>query len=288
MRNLTAYLRVILFLTVAYLIAEFFIESEEYPSALLNPYVIAFLFLLFLVLVAFESVLSALGKIADQMATPESIALMEKIKKEKAEHHWLKKLIRYLIPPRTEQEAQLIIEDHNYDGIRELNNPLPPWWLYLFYGTLIFGAVYMARYHIFDGQDQYEEYQLEESIAQASIAAYKETAKDFIDASNVAVLTDEAALSEGKAIYDSKCSVCHLADGGGSIGPNLTDPYWISGGDIASIFNTVSNGGRPGKGMVAWKATLRPSEIQAVSSYIISLKGTQPANPKAPEGDLEE
>lgn len=287
MRNLPAYLRVTLFLTIAYLIAEFFIESEH-PSALLNPYVVAFLFLLFLVLTAFESVLSVLRKIADHVASPESIAVMEKIRKEKAENHWIRKLIRYLFPPKPEQEEQLIIEDHNYDGIQELNNPLPPWWLYLFYGTIIFGVAYMVRYHVFDGSNQLEEYQLEESIAQASIAAYKETAKDFVDASNVVVLTTAAALAEGKTLYDTQCSVCHRNDGGGGIGPNLTDPYWISGGDIASIFNTISNGGRPGKGMIAWKASLKPSQIQAVSSYIISLKGTQPDNPKQPEGDLEE
>lgn len=287
MRNLPAYLRVILFLTIAYLIAEFFIESEH-SSALFNPYVIVFLFLLFLVLVAFESVLAALKKIANHMATPESIAEIEKIRKEKAENHWINKLIRYLFPPKQEKEDQLIIEDHNYDGIQELDNPLPPWWLYLFYGTIIFGVVYLVRYHVFDGSNQLEEYQLKESIAQASIAAYKETAKDFVDASNVVVLTDADALAEGKTLYDTQCSVCHRNDGGGGIGPNLTDAYWILGGDIASIFNTISNGGRPAKGMIAWKSTLKPSQIQAVSSYIVSLKGTQPEHPKQPEGELEE
>ena len=287
MRNLPAYLRVLFFLTLAYVLAEFLIESS-YVTALFNPYVVLFLFLLFLVLVAFESVLGVLKKIENQITTPESIALAEKLRKERAENHPLKKLIRFLFPPGVKEEKQLIIEDHNYDGIRELDNALPPWWLYLFYATLIFGVVYMVRYHIFDGADQYEEYRLEESMAQAEIAAYKETAKDFVDASTVVVLTDAAALAEGQTIYDTKCSICHRNDGGGGIGPNLTDSYWVSGGDIASIFNTVSNGGRPGKGMVAWKSSLRPSEIQSVSSYILSLKGTQPPDAKAPEGDLEE
>ena len=287
MRNLPAYLRVILFLTIAYLIAENFIDSE-YPTALLNPYVIGSLFLLFIVLVAFESMLGVLRKIADQMTTPESIEMMEKIKQEKAKNHWIKKLIRYLVPPKSKQEDELIIEDHNYDGIQELDNPLPPWWLYLFYGTVIFGVVYLARYHVFDGSSQLEEYQLEESVALASIAAYKETAKDFVDASNVVVLTDTDALAEGKKIYNTQCSVCHRNDGGGGIGPNLTDPYWILGGDISSIFNTISNGGRSGKGMIAWKSSLKPSQIQAVGSYIVSLQGTRPDNPKQPEGDLEE
>ena len=286
MRNLPAYLRVLFFLTLAYCLAEFLVESS-YETVLFDPYVLMFLFLLFLVLVAFESVLGVLKRIADQMATEESIALTEKLKKESIENNPLRKLIRYLFPPRSERETELIIEDHNYDGIRELNNALPPWWLYLFYGTIIFGVVYMVRYHVLGSDNQYQEYQMEESIAQASIAAYKETANDFVDASNVEVLTDATTLAEGKSLFEIRCAVCHRNDGGGGIGPNLTDAYWISGGDIASVFATISNGGRPGKGMVAWKSTLRPSEIQAVSSYIFSLKGTEPPDPKAPEGDLE-
>ena len=98
------------------------------------------------------------------------------------------------------------------------------------------------------------------------------------------LLEDPESLSAGKTIYTTQCAVCHRPDGGGSIGPNLTDPYWVLGGDIQSIFSTVSEGGRPGKGMIAWKSTLRPQEIQQVSSYIISLAGTKPENPKAPEG----
>ena len=80
--------------------------------------------------------------------------------------------------------------------------------------------------------------------------------------------------------------MCHKADGGGAIGPNLTDANWINGGGIKNLFKTISEGGRPGKGMVAWKESLKPTEIQKVASYVLSLQGTKPAGGKAFEGDV--
>jgi cytochrome c oxidase cbb3-type subunit 3 len=99
------------------------------------------------------------------------------------------------------------------------------------------------------------------------------------------VLTDQSSLNEGYKIFQASCAVCHTADGGGSIGPNLTDEYWILGGGIKNVYTTISNGGRPGKGMISWKASLRPTEIQQVASFVLSLRGTTPNNPKDPEGD---
>src|SRR5690606_38919440 len=119
-----------------------------------------------------------------------------------------------------------------------------------------------------------------------AIEEWKKTAVDLVDASNVVAMTDESNLAAGKAIYLEKCAVCHLADGGGSIGPNLTDNYWILGGGIKEIFHTVSEGGRDGKGMIPWKTELKPSEIQQVSSYILTLVGTTPAVAKEAEGEL--
>lgn len=101
-------------------------------------------------------------------------------------------------------------------------------------------------------------------------------------------MSDASDLSAGKAVFESMCIACHMADGGGGIGPNLTDKHWILGGDIKSVFKTVSEGGRSGKGMIAWKSQLKPIEIAQVSSYVLSLQGTTPANPKAPEGDIWE
>ena len=107
-----------------------------------------------------------------------------------------------------------------------------------------------------------------------------------MDATTVELLTDASDLNAGKAIFETNCAVCHMADGGGGIGPNLTDEYWILGGGIKNVFNTVSEGGRAGKGMVPWKQSLKPSEIAQVSSYVLGFQGTTPANPKAPEGDI--
>ncbi len=117
------------------------------------------------------------------------------------------------------------------------------------------------------------------------IEEYKKTAPDLLTADKVVLLTDAGDIAVGKAIFDSNCVACHRADGGGGIGPNLADEYWILGGDVKEIFNTIMEGGRDGKGMVAWKQQIKPSDIQKVASYILSLQGTNPADGKAPEGD---
>ncbi|EDO25799.1 predicted protein, partial [Nematostella vectensis] len=143
--------------------------------------------------------------------------------------------------------------------------------------------VYLLRYHVFDGDSQEVEYNKAVAEAKANLEEYKKTATDLVDASTVSLLTDEKDLARGKAIYNLNCAACHAADGGGTIGPNLTDEYWILGGGIKNVFKTVSEGGRDGKGMVAWNKILKPADIQKVSSYILSLQGTKPANPKKAE-----
>jgi len=101
------------------------------------------------------------------------------------------------------------------------------------------------------------------------------------------IILDASDLKSGQAIFQANCVACHMADGGGGIGPNLTDKHWILGGDIKSVFKTISEGGRSGKGMIAWKAQLKPSEMAQVASYVLSFQGTTPANPKAAEGDIK-
>ena len=184
-----------------------------------------------------------------------------------------------------ENEANLLL-NHDYDGIRELDNNLPPWWVYLFYGCIAFAAIYLVRFEIMDGDNQ--EMELKKELAQAKIdvAEYMKTAPDLMDEKTVTLLNDPADLAIGKTIFTTNCAACHRADGGGQIGPNLTDDRWILGGGIKNIFHTVTNGGRDGKGMIAWKGTLKPKEIQKVASYIISLKGSNPADPKAPDGEV--
>lgn len=175
-----------------------------------------------------------------------------------------------------------LISGHEYDGIKELDNRLPKWWLGLFYITIIFSAVYILRFHVLNtGPSQEEEYNREVATA---TAMYKEAQPaGGINAGNIVLLTDPASLEAGKEIFAKSCVVCHLAQGQGLVGPNLTDNYWIHGCTIADVFNTITNG-VPEKGMISWKTQLTPEQIQQVASYILSMKGTNPPNPKEPQG----
>lgn len=188
-----------------------------------------------------------------------------------------------LVPKDKEQDIDL---GHEYDGIRELDNSLPPWWLWLFYGTILWSAVYLWYYHVSDrGPDQQQEYVAAMEMGEAEKAKFLATQANSVDEKTVTVLTDAAALAEGKEIYTASCMVCHGANGEGTVGPNFTDKYWIHGGRINDLFKTIKYG-VPEKGMISWQSQLRPAAIQKVASYILSLQGTNPPNPKAPQGDL--
>ncbi|NOZ47064.1 MAG: c-type cytochrome [Chlorobi bacterium] len=170
------------------------------------------------------------------------------------------------------------IANHEYDGIRELDNDLPGWWKWLFYISIIFAVVYIVRYHILKTGDLQEaEYSKEMAVAKEKMPAQS-------DESALARLEDETNLIAGKAIFDKNCVVCHLSKGEGLVGPNLTDEYWIHGGSFKNIYATIRDG-VPVKGMISWKSQLKPEEIQQVSSYIMSLQGTNPPNAKAPQGE---
>lgn len=282
MRTFHSYLRILLFLTLAYIFCEVLVTNEDYPIALFNPMVLAILGLFLLILVALETILGAIQSIASQLITEEQKERLANEKKAKNQNSFSKKLGRFLMGKKRAEDAELLLEDHDYDGIRELDNPLPPWWLYLFYGTLIFGVIYMIQYHVLDGQNQYQEFEYKMAVAQQGVEAYQNQLPEQQD---LVASQDDNILAEGKKIYDLYCKVCHRPDGGGSIGPNLTDNFWIMGGDLNSIYTTIENGGRPGKGMVAWKNSLNATQIEQVSNYIMSLVGTNPPNPKAPEGE---
>ncbi len=198
---------------------------------------------------------------------------------------WIQKLLKSWTKAKAIEDEEEIVLDHNYDGIQELDNSLPPWWVYMFYATIIFAVVYLVRFHVLDGDNQIVEYDKAVAEAKVALRKYKSTATDLITADNVTLLTDDKDLNRGKAIFKLNCASCHLADGGGSIGPNLTDEFWILGGGIKNVFTTISNGGRDGKGMIAWKGNLKAADIAKVSSYVISMQGTVPVKAKAPQGD---
>lgn len=184
-----------------------------------------------------------------------------------------------------EEEGEIIL-DHNYDGIKELDNALPPWWLYMFYATIVFGVVYLVRYHVLGADNQATEYNKAMAEARMELQKYQATSPNVFDISTVTQLTEDSDLTRGKAVFNLNCAACHANDGGGGIGPNLTDEYWILGGGFKNTFNTIYNGGRDGKGMVAWNKTLKPNDIQKVASYVLSLQGTTPAKPKKAQGNV--
>ncbi|KGL61699.1 cbb3-type cytochrome c oxidase N-terminal domain-containing protein [Polaribacter sp. Hel1_85] len=198
---------------------------------------------------------------------------------------WIKKLIQSWTKAKDIDHEEEIVLDHNYDGIKELDNTLPPWWVYMFYATIVFAVIYLVRFEVLDGDSQIVEYDKAVAEAKVALKKYKSTAPDLITADNVTLLTDAKDLGRGKAVFNLNCASCHLADGGGSIGPNLTDEFWILGGGVKNVFTTISNGGRDGKGMIAWNKTLKAADMAKVASYVISLQGTTPANGKAPQGE---
>jgi cytochrome c oxidase cbb3-type subunit 3 len=183
-----------------------------------------------------------------------------------------------------EKEADMLL-DHNYDGIKELDNALPPWWKYGFYITIVVAVFYILKFEVWHtGMNPTEEYNAEMTIAKTQTDAYLASAKENVDENTVTDL-DAAGNVAGKAIFAKTCVPCHLAEGQGLVGPNLTDEYWIHGGSIKDIFKTIKYG-FPDKGMQSWQTTYSPVEMQQLSSYIRSLRGTNPPNPKAPQGDL--
>jgi cytochrome c oxidase cbb3-type subunit 3 len=217
---------------------------------------------------------------------------VEEYAKEKevaSKESWWKKLNKSLTDAVPVEKEEDILLNHEYDGIRELDNNLPPWWLYGFYLTIGISIFYIGFYHFSSyAVSSQEAYEIEMQEAEESVERYLATQAVRIDETNVTLLTDAAALADGETVFNTLCTACHLQGGGGapgSVGPNLTDQYWIHGGSLKDVFKTVKYG-VPEKGMIAWKDQLRPDEIHKVSSYIMSLQGTNPPNAKEPQGEL--
>jgi cytochrome c oxidase cbb3-type subunit 3 len=284
--SVPAWLRVPVLFFVIFGLMEYFIDSGEKPAFIAYPITQFFLLMVLLLLIAIEMILKSVENVMFNTLSKKAQQRYLESRKSAKEWTWGKRMYQKLTASKPIAEEGEIILDHDYDGIKELDNRLPPWWIYLFYGTIIFAGIYLVRFHIMGDYTQKEEFEQEMAEARIAVEEYKKTAKDLIDASSVELLTDASDLQAGQTIFNTNCAVCHKPDGGGSIGPNLTDDYWILGGGISNVFHTISEGGRDGKGMVSWKSTLKPSEIAQVASYVISLHGTNPADAKAPEGDL--
>ncbi|QNH61694.1 cbb3-type cytochrome c oxidase N-terminal domain-containing protein [Hymenobacter sediminicola] len=201
-------------------------------------------------------------------------------------HSWSGRVLGLLVGDATLVKGEVRDEllDHDYDGIHEFDNDLPPWWKYSFYATIIFAVTYVGYYHVAQaGQLQGAEYETE--MRQAALLVSPD-ADDPNKLTTYQPLATPADLSEGKSLFASNCAACHGQNAEGKVGPNLTDEYWLHGGEVNHVYKTVKFG-VTSKGMVAWKGKLSGKQILQVSSYILSLQGTKPAGAKEPQGEKE-
>ena len=224
-------------------------------------------------------------------ATPEEKALRLKAEleadaiKKAAPSIWTKVMG---LKPLAEEDG--LIMEHKFDGISELNNPTPAWFMVLFYGTIIIAVLYMCNYEFLGfGKTQEEEYIAEVEQATNDKLVYLASpanAKSAVNENNIVQSKDAAVLTAGAALFTSRCTPCHGAHAEGIVGPNLTDEYWLHGGTIKDVFTTIKYG-VPAKGMIAWEKSMSAQQIAELTNYVLSLQGSKPAGAKAPQGDKQ-
>lgn len=175
------------------------------------------------------------------------------------------------------------VMDHDYDGIQEYDNPLPMWWLVTFYGTIIFGFLYWIHYEFGGGSTLLDTLKQDMAQVEASKKSSQPAPNSNADMEKMAAAG--GGKEEGSKVYATKCAPCHGPQLQGSIGPNLTDEFWIHGKGTAAEIADLVRKGVTDKGMPAWEALLKPEEVQQVAVYVASMKGSNPPNPKAPQGN---
>lgn len=282
-----SYVRVPVIFAIVMIAMEYFIDSGDQPAFIKYPMLSLFLAVFLFLLVAIEIVVSAVDKVTYHLLTDDQKKQLEEAQsipftESKFYQGIMNKFTR---SKGIEQESDILL-DHDYDGIRELDNVLPPWWVNLFYATIIFGLVYIVRFHVVNDYTQAEEF--DQEVALANIEIEKNKAANPVEevtVDKVTLLTDAESLAKGKEIFVNACAACHKADGGGVVGPNLTDEFWINGGGIKNVFKLIAEGSKNNPTMVGWAKTLGTKEVQKVSSYVISLQGTKPAGAKPAEGE---
>jgi cytochrome c oxidase cbb3-type subunit 3 len=233
---------------------------------------VVILFLSFMVKRAFRELTGQADAALATIRKPLKItALWNKIDK-----NWMTKAVPL------EEEADILL-DHDYDGIKELDNALPPWWKYGFYITIVIAVIYIFNFHVWGiGKNPEQEYAEEMLEGKRIEELYKAKTKNLVDENNV-VISDAAGIETGKILYTQSCVACHGTKGEGGIGPNLTDDFWIHGGAMNNIYNTLKIG-YPEKGMQSWQTMFSPVQLKNLASYVKSIKGTNPPNGKAPQG----
>lgn len=247
-----------------------------------NDVLIIALIVVMLVLLSSSIVVHRAFKAIIKLTMPELAAEEEAKRTKKTDWQAVWNRLLSLRPLAEEKDLEI---DHEYDGIKELDNPIPAWFNALFYSTMTFGLVYLMVYHVFGwGLNQEQEYNREVVLAEKAKQEYLAQAANLIDETSITVDESGAMAASGKAVFMANCVACHGNAGEGGIGPNLTDEYWLHGADIKDIFKVVKYG-VAAKGMVPWEQTLTPAQIAEVSNYIYSLRGTNPANAKEPQGE---
>ena len=282
-----SYVRVPLLFAVVFEALEYFINSGDRPAFIKFPMVALFLGVFLFLLIAIEIVIDAVDKVTYHLLTDEQKEQLANAQSVSfTESKWYQNIVSKLTRSKEIEREEDIMLDHDYDGIKELDNVLPPWWVYLFYGTIIFSVIYLVRFHVVGDYTQTEEFNKEIELAELEKSKLPKDASEEISYETVVAVTDAESLAKGKEIFNNACAACHKADGGGLVGPNLTDKHWINGGGIKNIFKIISEGSKNNPSMVAWKSNLSSKDIQSVSSYILTLAGTNPPDAKAAEGEI--
>jgi cytochrome c oxidase cbb3-type subunit 3 len=246
-----------------------------------DTYILGFIFsMIVLTLYALFQANTSLIKILNPKTEPAVKTILS------ARPSFVKRIYERMLDSVPVAKEKDILLDHDYDGIQELDNNLPPWWKYGFYLTIVFAVVYLFSYHISGtGKLQKEEYREELVIAEMQKQERLKASADNINEENVTALTDMSRISNGKENFGKLCAACHRGDGGGQVGPNLTDDYWLHGGGIKNIFKTITYG-VPDKGMIKWSSQLAPKQIQEIASFILTLHNSKPEGGKEPQGEI--
>jgi len=248
------------------------------PSAFYTVVSIIFLELL-VILVLLINIRMLLKSQKEAIVVGETVIEVEPVVARKPRLSWWSRFNKF----RTMEQESDIDLGHNYDGIRELDNRLPPWWIYGFYVTIVFAEIYLWRYHVSNSAPlSKEEYEIAVQKADEKVQDYLKQKGETVDENNV-VMLGSADISEGKRMFQISCVACHNEGGAGNVGPNLTDDYWLHGGDIKSVFKTIKYGFNA---MPTWQNSYSNKQIAQLSSYVKSLHGSNPANAKAPQGEL--
>lgn len=255
-------------------------DAPNYGGLSANNYY-AFVFVLAIEIAAILFLTFSIRRVYQELL-PEKAKAAEKSKLSAWWAAFDKKFLTRAVP--VEKEADVLL-DHDYDGIQELDNALPPWWKYGFYITIVVAFVYLFLFHVSgDGKNPTQEYAAELEKAQIEKEAYEANNKDKVDESNVP-MADAAGLAEGKELYTAKCWACHGKAGEGGAGPNLTDDYWIHKGSLNDIYKSIKVGYQD-KGMQSWAKEFTPKQISHIASFIKTMHGTNPPNAKAAQGEL--